>query len=83
MTWRYVFVESVGPGETIQVHSVGGFPSSDVAMAEGTHEATRIASLAVHPLKGKVFTVDVREEQDDPLQALVVKDVARRPPSTS
>ena len=75
MTWRYIFVESVGPGETIEVHSVGGFPSSDVAMAEGTHEATRIASLTVHPLKGKVFTVDAREEQDGSSQALVAKDV--------
>lgn len=73
MTWCYIFVESVGPGENIEVHSVSGFPSSDVAMAEGTQEATRIASLAVHPLKGKVFTVDVREKQDEP----------KRPPSTS
>lgn len=73
MTWRYIFVESVGLGETIEVHSVGGFPSRDIAMAEGTHEATRIASLAVHPLKGKVFTVDVCEEQDK----------AKRPLSTS
>ncbi len=67
MAWRYVFVENVGPGETIEVHSVAGFPSSHVAMAEGTHEATRIASLAVHTLKGRVFRVDVREEQGGPL----------------
>jgi hypothetical protein len=44
-------------------------------MRRGTHEATRIASLTVHPLKGKVFTVDAREEQDGSSQALVAKDV--------
>jgi len=65
MTWKYVFLELANQGETTEVMSRGGFPTRDDALAEGSAEAERIASLQVHPLRKRVFRVDAREESDD------------------
>jgi hypothetical protein len=64
MTWKFVFLELANPGEATVVLSRGGFPTRDDALAEGSAEAERIASLRVHSLKNKVFRVDAHEETD-------------------